>query len=392
MKRADSFVSVGFFSRFLMEGEAVDLKLKTRLIISFLMMVVLPFVMCTVVFGSLVHFPGFGGESIMGLMGESDTLSDISSDIFDVMVSLFIILVFTAIVMTAWIYMSIITPIRRLQNAAKNIRDGKYSVPMDGSIRDDEIGQLCVDFEKMRQELEENQKAKQKMDASSRELIRNISHDLKTPITSVKGYVEGILDGVASTPEKQERYLRIIYSKAEEMDALVNELTLYSQLDTNEIPYDLARISVKEFFDDCARDLEDELLAEGITFRYEPFCDEGDIILADPEKLRRAIDNIIGNSIKYIDKSEGFIRLTVKDEGSLVQIEIEDNVRGIAKEDIPYIFDRFFRTDESRNSNTGGSGIGLSIVKKIVEDHEGKIWATSDIGRGTIIFIALRKR
>ncbi len=368
------------------------MKLKTRLIISFLMMVVLPFVMCTVVFGSLVHFPGFGGESIMGLMGESDTLSDISSDIFDVMVSLFIILVFTAIVMTAWIYMSIITPIRRLQNAAKNIRDGKYSVPMDGSIRDDEIGQLCVDFEKMRQELEENQKAKQKMDASSRELIRNISHDLKTPITSVKGYVEGILDGVASTPEKQERYLRIIYSKAEEMDALVNELTLYSQLDTNEIPYDLARISVKEFFDDCARDLEDELLAEGITFRYESFCDEGDIILADPEKLRRAIDNIIGNSIKYIDKSEGFIRLTVKDEGSLVQIEIEDNGRGIAKEDIPYIFDRFFRTDESRNSNTGGSGIGLSIVKKIVEDHEGKIWATSDIGRGTIIFIALRKR
>jgi signal transduction histidine kinase len=114
-------------------------------------------------------------------------------------------------------------------------------------------------------------------------------------------------------------------------------------------------------------------------------------IIADPEQLKRVIHNIINNSIKYLDKPKGFINIRVKDVGDFIQVEIEDNGKGIAKKDLPYIFDRFFRADTSRNSATGGSGIGLSIVRKIIEDHGGKIWATSKEETGTIMYFVLRK-
>ena len=115
------------------------------------------------------------------------------------------------------------------------------------------------------------------------------------------------------------------------------------------------------------------------------------MIIADPEQLRRVINNIVGNCVKYMDKQKGVLNIRVKDVGDFIQVEIEDNGRGIAQKDLPYIFDRFYRTDASRNSATGGSGIGLSIVKKIIEDHGGNIWATSKEGTGTIMYFVIRK-
>jgi signal transduction histidine kinase len=115
------------------------------------------------------------------------------------------------------------------------------------------------------------------------------------------------------------------------------------------------------------------------------------VIIADPEQLGRVINNIVSNTLKYLDKPQGLINMRIKDVGDFIQVEIEDNGRGIAAKDLPYIFDRFFRADASRNSATGGSGIGLSIVKKIIEDHGGKIWATSKPGIGTIMYFVIRK-
>ena len=118
------------------------------------------------------------------------------------------------------------------------------------------------------------------------------------------------------------------------------------------------------------------------------------LVIADGEQIRRVIHNIISNAIKYMDKQngmKGIIQIRVKDVGDFVQVEIEDNGKGIAAKDLPYIFDRFYRTDVSRNSSKGGSGIGLSIVRKIMEDHGGKVWATSREGIGTIMYFVLRK-
>ena len=114
-------------------------------------------------------------------------------------------------------------------------------------------------------------------------------------------------------------------------------------------------------------------------------------VIADGEQIRRVIHNIVSNAIKYMEKPKGIIQLRVKDVGDFIQVEIEDNGKGIAAKDLPYIFDRFYRTDVSRNSSKGGSGIGLSIVKKIVEEHGGKIWATSEEGVGTTMYFVIRK-
>ena len=126
-------------------------------------------------------------------------------------------------------------------------------------------------------------------------------------------------------------------------------------------------------------------------FDVEGLEDEDVQIIADPEQLKRVINNIVGNSVKYLDKQKGFINIRIKDVGDFIQVEIEDNGRGIAARDLPYIFDRFYRADASRNSATGGSGIGLSIVRKIIEDHGGKIWATSKESIGTVMYFVLRK-
>jgi signal transduction histidine kinase len=199
------------------------------------------------------------------------------------------------------------------------------------------------------------------------------------------------MDGVADTPEKQDKYIRTIYNKAVEMDKLINELTLYSKIDTNRIPYNFAKLNVTEYFNDCVEEIGLDLESKNIGLSYYNYVDEHVQIIADPEQLRRVIHNIIGNSIKYLDKQHGLINIRIKDVGDFIQVELEDNGRGIAAHDLPYIFDRFYRADASRNSATGGSGIGLSIVKKIIEDHGGKIWATSKESIGTVMYFVLRK-
>ena len=223
------------------------------------------------------------------------------------------------------------------------------------------------------------------------ELISNISHDLKTPITAVKGYVEGIMDGVADTPDKVAKYVRTIYNKASEMDVLINELTLYSKIDTNRIPYNFTILSVNDYFNDCSEDLSLDLEAKNVEFGYFNYVEPKVKVIADPEQIKRVVHNIVNNSVKYMDKDKPKINLRVKDVGDFVQIEIEDNGKGIASKDLPNVFERFYRTDASRNSSKGGSGIGLSIVKKIIEEHGGKIWATSREHTGTTMYFVLRK-
>ena len=222
-------------------------------------------------------------------------------------------------------------------------------------------------------------------------IISNISHDLKTPITAIKGYCEGIMDGVASSPEKLDKYVRTIYNKANDMANLIDELSIYSKIDTNRIPYNFTQIHVDDYFRDCADELRMDLESKNIDLTYYNYLDEDAVIIGDAEQLKRVVNNIVSNSVKYLDKKKGIINIRIRDAGDFVQIELEDNGSGIAKKDLPYIFDRFFRADASRNSSTGGSGIGLSIVKKIIEDHGGRIWATSREGTGTIMHFVLRK-
>lgn len=316
-----------------------------------------------------------------------DGLQIMTKDLF---ITVLVILVFTSVSVGLWIYRSIAAPLVKLRRATQNIKEGNldFTLEVDGA---DEFSELCRDFEEMRRRLKDSAEEKLVLDKENKELISNISHDLKTPITAVKGYVEGIMDGVADTPEKMDRYVRIIYNKTNEMDHLINELTFYSKIDTNRIPYVFSKLNVEDYFSDCAEEVGLELETRGIQLYYANYVDKDVLVIADGEQIRRVIYNIVSNAIKYMDKEKGVIQIRVKDVGDFIQVEIEDNGKGIAAKDLPNIFDRFYRTDVSRNSSKGGSGIGLSIVRKIMEDHGGKVWATSREGIGTIMYFVLRK-
>lgn len=359
------------------------MKLKTRIIVGFVAIILLPLLLFS---ASLYGF----SQMVYDISLPQSSSSQVKLMAKDMILTATIILVFTALSVGLWIYRSIAVPLVKLKKATKNIKEGNldFVLEVEGN---DEFSQLCQDFEEMRKRLKESTEEKILMDKENKELISNISHDLKTPITAVKGYVEGIMDGVADTPEKMDRYVRTIYNKTNEMDHLINELTFYSKIDTNRISYTFSKLNVEDYFSDCAEELGLEMETRGIELVYANYVEKGVQVIADGEQIRRVIHNIVSNAIKYMEKPRGIIQLRVKDVGDFIQVEIEDNGKGIAAKDLPYIFDRFYRTDVSRNSSKGGSGIGLSIVKKIMEDHGGKVWATSRLGIGTIMYFVLRK-
>ncbi|MDY3872287.1 MAG: HAMP domain-containing sensor histidine kinase [Roseburia lenta] len=368
------------------------MKLRTRLVISFCIIIFVPIIMATIgLYAINTILPTLNIQWSSTSYEYIAHLPDFKNLVVDVMISVILILFFTAAILVIWTYSGIISRLRQLNNAAENIRDGNLDFSIDTKGHD-EISELSESFEAMRKRLQMN--AQEKLDAEQehRMLISNIAHDLKTPITAIKGYSEGILDGVADTPEKQERYLKTIYNKANEMNTLINELTLYSNIDTNKIPYNFHKLNVKDYFTDCMEELEMDLENQHMQLTFFNYVDEDTLMIADPEQLGRVIHNIIGNAIKYMRAEEpSFISMRIKDVGDFIQVEIEDNGKGISNKDLPYIFDRFYRADASRNSAAGGSGIGLSIVKKIIEDHGGKIWATSKENVGTVMYFVLRK-
>lgn len=310
--------------------------------------------------------------------------------LIDMFIAILVILVFTSMMLTRWIHKGVFEPVSQLNMAMKKIKDGNFDYMLSTSSRG-EIGDLYRNYEDMRLRLKESTEEKMLQEKQNRELISNISHDLKTPITAIKGYMEGIMDGVADTPEKMDKYIKTVYNKANDMDRLINELTIYSGIDTNRIPYNFHRINVADYFGDCVEEVGLDLESKNIELNYSNLAAPDTMVIADPEQMKRVINNIIGNSIKYTDKDKGVIDIRILDEVDSIRIEIEDNGKGIAAKDLPNIFERFYRTDASRNSLKGGSGIGLSIVKKIIEDHGGYIWATSKEGEGTCMHFVIRK-
>ena len=374
------------------------MKLQTRIIIGFLMVILVPLLLFMATLIGFGYFQANQGNGVqtadtaydLSIAESNDSTARVQLMTKDVLFMILVILVFTSVTVGSWLYRSVAVPLVKLKNATNNIKEGNLEFTMDVE-GNDEFAELCRDFEEMRIRLKESTEEKIVLDKDHKELISNISHDLKTPITAVKGYVEGIMDGVADTPEKMERYIRTIYNKTTEMDHLINELTFYSKIDTNRIPYTFSKICVNEYFNDCAEELELELEVKGIELVYANHVGGDVMIIAVGEQLMRVVNNIVSNAVKYMNKEHGIIQIRIKDVGDFIQVEIEDNGKGIAAKDLANIFDRFYRTDVSRNSSKGGSGIGLSIVKKIMEDHGGKVWASSKEGIGTIMYFVLRK-
>ncbi|KUO78047.1 MAG: hypothetical protein APF81_14225 [Desulfosporosinus sp. BRH_c37] len=295
--------------------------------------------------------------------------------------------ILTNIVVSYQFSKSIIKPLNNLQSAAAEIRLGNldHQIVEEG---DQEIQALCRDLELMRIKLKDSVHTQLKYEDNRKVLISSISHDLKTPVTSIKGYVEGILDGIANTPDKTEQYLKTISLKAHQVDQMIDDLLLYAKLDLNQIPFDFERTDIEEYLLLCIQENEPELERSHIKISFlNELCQKHHVLL-DRERMKRVIMNILDNSRKYMSQDQGELKILLRDTSASLIIELRDNGSGISEVDLPYIFDRFYRSDAARSK---GSGLGLAIAKQIIEGHRGRVWAISHGKEGTSIMISLSK-
>lgn len=303
-------------------------------------------------------------------------------------IALICVLVLTHVLLTAYMSKKIIRPLRSLRDAARQIKEGNLDFHLQIGSKD-EIGQLGIAFEEMRSRLQHSLQLQAQYEANRKELIASISHDLRTPLTAIQGYVDGIMDGVADTPEKSHKYMQTIAGKAEEMDHLIQELFLYSKLDLNRQPYHFERVKLLPLLEDWSEELQFELEKRGIAFDSDIRLDADAVVLLDMDHFKRVLNNIIQNSVRYMDKPTPQIRFLAYSRAGKALLEITDNGIGIEPRALEHIFERFYRADESRNAHTGGSGLGLAIAKQIMEGHGGTIAATSRLTEGTVITLSL---
>ncbi|MNM43115.1 Sensor protein kinase WalK [compost metagenome] len=335
------------------------------------------------------YFKDGSEGSVFYILDKSHLTQLFKRNISGLFIGICLILVSTHGILTYLVYKSIIKPLKELENAANEIKQGNldYKINIDSK---DEIAQVGNSFENMRIRLKESIELQQQYEDNRKELISNISHDLKTPITSIKGYVEGIKDGIADTPEKMNKYINTIHAKAKYMDILIDDLFLFSKLDINKLQFHYQRVDFTEFMKDCIEELSFDIAKNNIELTSH-IPTSTIMVKADVQKLKRVILNIIENSMKYKDDKALKIDINIVEKHDEVIVEIKDNGKGIDKEILPNIFERFYRGDAARETIGGGSGLGLAIVKKIIEEHQGEIWAESELNKGTSIFFKLKK-
>lgn len=300
------------------------------------------------------------------------------------------VMVISTTLTTRYLSRSIEKPITELKNAADNIRNGNLDFEVMGSVYD-EIDSLCSGFDSMRRELKRAAEKEAYMKTERSMLLTNISHDLKTPVTSIKGYIEGIRDGIADTPEKQKKYLDTVYAKAVIIDDMVNNLSVYSKLELSKLPFEFTTGDINIFLRDLLEDYRLDLEKNGMELEID-IPDVPAVVKIDYEKMGHVFSNLIGNAIKYKSGGSGLLRVSSRIEDGGVYITAADNGIGISPDELNNVFEGFYRVDAARNMNIKGSGLGLGIVKQIAEKHGGKIWLKSEgLGSGTqaILYLPL---
>jgi len=270
----------------------------------------------------------------------------------------------------------IVNPLKKLENCAKQISSGNLDFHLQ-SRSNNEIGRVMHSYEKMRYELKKSIDNQLEMEENRKQLLSNITHDLKTPITSIKGYVQGIRDGVANDPKKLSKYLDVIYTKSSDMDAMIDDLFFFSKLDLRKETFNMDYVDIEHFYLSFMEELHLELDNKGVELVSECLTAKGLKVFMDSQKIKRVMLNIVSNSLKFMDKQHKLFNIVFAEQNEYLTVKIKDNGIGIEQNDLEKIFDRFFRTDPSRDKNTGGSGLGLSIARQIIEQHNGTIQANS---------------
>ncbi|MBQ5760882.1 MAG: HAMP domain-containing histidine kinase [Clostridia bacterium] len=236
----------------------------------------------------------------------------------------------------------------------------------------------------MQQHLKDEQDKNAAYEKARTDMISGISHDLRTPLTSVKGYIKGITDGIANTPEKQQRYLQTAYAKANQMDTLLENLFFYSKLETGNLPLNLRPIDLSDFARNFVSDTSLDPNMQQVTLTAHA-KERAHTVLADVEQLRRVFNNLTENAVKYAHADRLAITISIERDGDFEVITFADNGRGVEPDKLSHMFEQFWRGDSSRQSGKGSSGLGLYIVKHIIDTHGGSITARNADGLQLII-------
>lgn len=310
----------------------------------------------------------------------------------------FMILMALVIIVVSNLIMSVITsrtitaPIKKLSDGANEIAGGNldYHIDYDST---NEIGVTVKSINDMTDKLKLSIEKQADMERSRQEMTAGIAHDLRTPLTSIKGYVEGLKDGIANTPEKQERYLQTIYSSALDMEKLLDELLTLSKLESGKTQLETIKIDINEYITEYLAEKQYKADSYHITLNYSaPTAKQKAYVMLDPNRFSRVLNNIISNSIKYSAKDrKTVVNISLEIYDKSVIIAVSDNGIGINDRNLKHIFEIFYRADQARTKVRDGSGLGLAVCKEIVELHGGHIWATSKEGHGTTIMISLQR-
>lgn len=278
-------------------------------------------------------------------------------------------------------------PLKNLSMSLKSVENGDYEC----LIKEEgvgEIAELTKAAERLRCRLKNEVLKSDKAEEDRSFLISSVSHDLRTPVAAVRGYLEGIRDSVADTPEKREKYLDKAIDRLDTVKNMIDDLLLYSRLDSGRADYEPVRTELFAYLSDFAEEESYGFLREGKTLRFKSELKKAVVIL-DPEKFARVLGNITQNAKRYIKEGTGWVEIILRRNLNAAIVEIKDNGEGMEKEELSKIFDRFYRVSKARTSD-GSTGLGLAISKKIVEDMGGRIWAVSEKGKGTAFMISLK--
>jgi signal transduction histidine kinase len=305
---------------------------------------------------------------------KNEVATFVVSYILIVIIISLIVVTLTSGILSGKIYKKLIGPLELLSYGAEQIKNGNLDFHMSYES-DDEFKQVCDDFDEMRIRLKDSVDSQIKYEQDRKQLVVGISHDLRTPLTAIKGYVEGLIDGVANTPERQKKYLNTIYTKACDMDILVDQLFLFSKLDTGSFPFKFDKVNINKYMKNFYIYIKDEFYGKNVKIYFDSKYDDSVNVKIDSQEMNRVLLNIVENSVKYKGDCICEIKIKLYEKENFVVLELSDNGKGVEEEELSNLFMSFYRGDVSRANPNEGSGLGLAIAKNIVEAHGGKIAA-----------------
>ena len=269
----------------------------------------------------------------------------------------------------------VMEPLEKLLEGAERIQNGNLQEEIQYQ-GEKEFENVCHTFNEMQKTMLNDQEQRMKNEKARTDMVTGISHDLRTPLTSIQGYIKGVLDGVANTPKKQEFYLKTAYESTCEMNVLLQKLFDFSRMESGQMPFHMMPVDLVEYTLHYVAQKESVL--EEVQFSFTSERERMREVLIDVEQVKRIYDNLLENSIKYVKKRPLLIEIALYEEGDTVVLEWNDNGDGVSEEKIDKIFERFYRCDEARSEK--GSGVGLYVVKYLMEQHKGSVQAKNNGG------------